>query len=151
MSVDLRPPLLDEVGLVPALRAYLEDQSSLSGVAMELEAGRDAPCTGGRLPSDLEIACFRVVQESITNALRHASARRVTRAHRAAAPPPSRCRSGTTAAASTSRHARCGRRRGHLGVVGMRERVRARGGTFQVTSTPGMGTTVTVDFPFEPA
>ena len=39
---------------------------------------------------------------------------------------------------------------GHLGVIGMRERVRAHGGTFQVTSSPGMGTTVTVDIPFEP-
>ena len=54
MSVDLRPPLLDEVGLVPALRAYLEAQSSLSGVAMELEEGTEKTPLhlDGRLPSD---------------------------------------------------------------------------------------------------
>ena len=48
MSVDLRPPLLDEVGLVPALRAYLETQSAVSGVAMELEEGdgEDAAAPG---------------------------------------------------------------------------------------------------------
>jgi len=150
MSVDLRPPLLDEVGLVPALRAYLESQSALSGVSMELEEGTEKTPLhlDGRLPSDLEIACFRVAQESITNALRHASARRISVliVQRAA---------GITLAvkddgrgfdvAGTLETAAA---EGHLGVIGMRERVRSRGGTFQVISHPGMGTTVTVDLPF---
>ncbi len=77
ISVDLRPPLLDEVGLVSALRVYLESQARISGLAIDLEADEPGPGTAARLPSDLEIACFRVVQESITNALRHASARRL--------------------------------------------------------------------------
>jgi signal transduction histidine kinase len=151
MSVDLRPPLLDEVGLVPALRAYLEAQSALSGVTMELEEGTEkTPLQiDGRLPADLEIACFRVVQESITNTLRHASARRITVLivrRRAALTVSVRDDgrgfdvAGTLDAAAAE---------GHLGVVGMRERVRARGGSFQVTSAPGMGTTVTVDLPFK--
>ena len=103
MSVDLRPPLLDEVGLVPALRAYLESQSAVSGVAMELEEGTEKTPLhlDGRLPPDLEIACFRVVQESITNALRHASARHVASSS-CGVRPPSPCPSRTTAAASTS-------------------------------------------------
>ena len=130
MSVDLRPPLLDEVGLVPALRAYLDAQSALSGVAMELEEGTEkTPLRlDGRLPPDLEIACFRVVQESITNALRHASARHVSVLHRAA--------DGRRHPVDPRRRPRLRRRparwispppSGHLGVVGMRERVRARG------------------------
>jgi len=151
MSVDLRPPLLDEVGLVPALRAYLESQSGLSGVAMELEEGTEKTPLhlDGRLPSELEIACFRVAQESITNALRHASARRVSVliVQRAAGITLSVKDDGRgfdvggtieTAAAE-----------GHLGVIGMRERVRAYGGMFQVISHPGIGTTVTVDLPFK--
>ena len=103
MSVDLRPPLLDEVGLVPALRAYLEAQSALSGVAMELEEGTEKTPLhlDGRLPAELEIACFRVAQESITNALRHASARHVS-VLIVRRPPASPCRSRTTAAGSTS-------------------------------------------------
>ena len=151
MSVDLRPPLLDEVGLVPALRAYLEGQSGLSGVVMELEEGTEKTPLhlDGRLPSDLEIACFRVAQESITNALRHASARRISVliVQRPA---------GITLAvkddgrgfdvAGTLETAAA---EGHLGVIGMRERVRSRGGTFQIISHPGMGTTVTVDLPFK--
>jgi signal transduction histidine kinase len=150
MSVDLRPPLLDEVGLVPALRAYLEAQSTLSGVSMELEEGTEKTPLhlDGRLPADLEIVCFRVAQESITNAIRHASARRVsvlivkrpttiTLAVKDDGRGFDVARTLETAAAE-----------GHLGVVGMRERARAHGGTLQVISHPGMGTTVTVDIPF---
>jgi signal transduction histidine kinase len=150
MSVDLRPPLLDEVGLVPALRAYLEAQSTLSGISMELEEGTEKTPLhlDGRLPADLEIVCFRVAQESITNALRHASARRVSvlivkrpTAITLAVKDDGRGFDvvGTLETAAAE---------GHLGVVGMRERVRAYGGTFQVISHPGMGTTVTVDLPF---
>jgi len=150
MSVDLRPPLLDEVGLVPALRAYLESQSAVSGVAMELEEGTEKTPLhlDGRLPSDLEIACFRVVQESITNALRHASARqvRVLIVRRKAAVTLSIKDDGRGFDVSGTLDFAAAQ--GHLGVVGMRERVRARGGTFQVTSHPGMGTAVTVDLPF---
>jgi signal transduction histidine kinase len=150
MSVDLRPPLLDEVGLVPALRAYLESQSTLSGVSMELEEGTEKTPLhiDGRLPADLEIVCFRVAQESITNAIRHASARRVSvlivkrpTAITLAVKDDGRgfdvARTLETAAAA-----------GHLGVVGMRERARAHGGTLQIISHPGIGTTVTVDIPF---
>jgi len=150
MSVDLRPPLLDEVGLVPALRAYLEAQSSRTGVTMELEEGTEKTPLhlDARLPADLEIACFRVVQESITNVLRHASARRVSvlivrRPGVIELSIQDDGRGfdvrGTLDAAAAD---------GHLGVIGMRERVRARGGSFHVASRPGAGTTVTVDIPF---
>ncbi len=154
MSVDLRPPLLDEVGLVPALRAYLESQSALSGVAMDLEEdGRDAGTTSSsqRLPPDLEIVCFRVAQESVTNVLRHASAQRLRvsiardGSHvRLAVRDDGRGFDATSALDSAAAQ-------GHLGVVGMRERVRARGGTFQVVSQPGQGTAVEVELPIAPA
>jgi signal transduction histidine kinase len=153
MSVDLRPPLLDEVGLVPALRAYLEAQSALSGVAMELEEGTEKTplILEGRLPIDLEIVCFRVVQESITNALRHAAARRIAvlivRRRSTLLVSVRDDGRGFDSAATLEAAAA----QGHLGVVGMRERVRARRGTFQVTSSPGMGTTVTVELPFKAA
>jgi signal transduction histidine kinase len=151
MSVDLRPPLLDEVGLIPALRAYLEAQSALSHVSMELEEGTEkTPLRlDGRLPPEVEIVCFRVVQESITNALRHSAAHRISVliVQRPA---------GITIAVKddgsgfeVSGTLELAAAEGHLGVVGMRERVRAHGGTFQVISHPGMGTTITVDLPFK--
>jgi signal transduction histidine kinase len=154
MSVDLRPPLLDEVGLVPALRAYLESQAAVSGVAMDLEEdGRDAgtASSSARLPSDLEIICFRVAQESVTNVLRHASAQRLRVSiarngnHvRLAVRDDGRGFDATSALDSAAAQ-------GHLGVVGMRERVRSRGGTFQVVSQPGQGTAVEVELPIAPA
>jgi signal transduction histidine kinase len=150
ISVDLRPPLLDEVGLVSALRVYLESQADLSGLAIDLLADEARPGTPSRLPSDLEIACFRVVQESITNALRHAGARRI--AVRIVRAPTAISLSiaddgrgfdpGTLDEAAAN---------GHLGVLGMRERVRARGGRFQVISAPGAGTTVEVQLDSPPA
>ena len=150
MSVDLRPPLLDEVGLVPALRAYLESQAALSGVAMELEDGRrgaDSAAADERLPADLEIVCFRVAQESVTNVLRHAAAKRLrvsiarNNSHiRLAIRDDGRGFDPSGALDSAAAQ-------GHLGVVGMRERVRAHGGHFQVVSSPGAGTTVEVELP----
>jgi signal transduction histidine kinase len=146
ISVDLRPPLLDEVGLVSALRVYLEGQAALSGLAITLDADEPGPGGPPRLPADLEITCFRVVQESVTNAIRHARARRVE--VRLARGPDRLLLSirddGRGLAAATLDEAAA---RGHLGVVGMRERVRARGGQLRLTSTPGVGTNVAAELP----
>lgn len=143
ISVDLRPPLLDEVGLGPALRLYLEGQAALSQVPIELEV---QPPDGTRLAPDLEIACFRVVQESITNALRHAAARRIQvrvvrdpdRVSLAIRDDGRGFDPATLAGADLA---------GHLGIVGMRERVRGRAGLFRLTSHPGAGTSVEIDLP----
>ena len=149
MSVDLRPPLLDEVGLVPALRAYLQAQSSLSGVAMELTAEGDGEpgSNGARLPLDLEIACFRVAQESITNVLRHAAARslHVRIARRPGSINLTIHDDGRGFDVATTLEAAAAG--GHLGIVGMRERVRASGGRFRLDSKPGNGTTVEIELP----
>ena len=150
MSVDLRPPLLDEVGLVPAIRAYLEAQSTLSGVTMDLEEGTEKTPLhlDTRLPPDLEIACFRVVQESITNALRHASARRVN-VHIVRRPGLIWLSIQDDGRGfDVARTLEAAAAEGHLGVIGMRERVRAGGGTFYVSSRAGSGTTVTIELPY---
>jgi signal transduction histidine kinase len=144
ISVDLRPPLLDEVGLGPALRVYLEGQAALSKVPIEL-AVQDG--VEARLAPDLEIACFRVVQESITNALRHAGAARirvhlVRTADRVSLAIRDDGRGFDPAALS-------GDLASHLGIVGMRERVRARAGLFRLTSSPGTGTDIEIDLPVQ--
>jgi signal transduction histidine kinase len=140
MSGDLRPPLLDELGLVPALRAFVAAQADLSGVAITLECDARSE-EGPRLDRAAENTCFRIAQEAITNALRHASARtmriRVDRDVEAGHVALRITDDGRgfdagsrlTAAASS----------GHLGVVGMRERVRAHGGTFHPARRPAPG------------
>jgi signal transduction histidine kinase len=146
MSGDLRPPLLDEVGLVPALRAYLETQAALSGVTMSLDAD-EPPAGAPRLDAQIEITCFRVVQEAVTNAIRHAAARDLrVRLDRGADRLALRIHDdgrGFDVGVRLEGAAAAG----HLGVVGMRERVRAHGGGFHLDSRPGGGTTIEVELP----
>jgi signal transduction histidine kinase len=141
ISSDLRPPLLDEVGLLPALRAFVEAQSALSGVPIELQI--EGP-HDERLDPAREIVCFRVVQESLTNALRHATPRRIrvraVRHHSTLSLSIVDDGCGFDTATLTQPA-------GHLGVVGMQERVRARGGSLRIASRPGAGTTVDVEIP----
>jgi signal transduction histidine kinase len=68
----LHPPLLDEVGLVSALRWYLEGLSERSGIEIRLEV---KPSDLGRLKPDIETAIFRIIQEALTNMFRHSGAR----------------------------------------------------------------------------
>jgi signal transduction histidine kinase len=149
ISGDLRPPLLDEVGLIPALRAYVDAQAALSGVRIELRTEEGIDAGVRRLDAAREIACFRVVQESLTNALRHASPRRirVSVVHGPTVITLSIADDGYGFDAAALHAAVAG----HLGVVGMQERVRARGGQFRISSRPGHGTTVDVEMPLHSA
>ena len=72
MSVALRPSLLDDLGLVPALRWYLDRQSARGGFEAHFEADPEIEAT-----SEVQTACFRIAQEALTNVSRHAAASRV--------------------------------------------------------------------------
>lgn len=131
---ELRPRLLLEMGLAPALEWLVARADAHAGPAARFE------CEGALPEVDPEVAAtaFRVVQESLTNALRHAEASRVTvRAE-------STAQGLTLAVTDDGRGFDLAAARGRvgLGLVGMRERVRAVGGAFSVTSAPGRGTTV---------
>jgi signal transduction histidine kinase len=143
LSRTLRPALLDEVGLAPALSAYLEEQSTISGVAMEL----DPRAFQGRLPGDLEIACFRLVQEAVTNALRHAEAKHLkVHLDRNDDRVSLRIEDDGIGFDGLNTLVRAALE-GHIGVIGMRERVRSLGGAFQISAKPGEGTTIAVELP----
>jgi signal transduction histidine kinase/ligand-binding sensor domain-containing protein len=138
LSLDLRPPLLDELGLSAALRGYVEAQARRSGITIDLAC--DPVPTG--IPNDVEIAAFRVVQEAITNVLRHAAARQVTVELRY---DPGRFDllisddgRGFDVVAAFDR-ASAG---SHLGLLGMKERVESMGGSMTIESTTGSGSTV---------
>ena len=142
----LRPPLLDEVGLGPALRALVEAHVDRGAVAVTL----DVPDTLPRLPASQELAAYRVVQEALANALRHASPTRVALGVRAEA--------GAVIVALTDdgrgfdpAHAADVSPREHLGLVSMRERAAFIGATLDVRSAPGRGTAVRLKIPFAPA
>jgi len=143
LSRSLRPALLDEVGLGPALAAYVEEQSQISGITLEL----DQKNFGGRLSADLEIACFRIVQEAVTNALRHADGKRIAiRVGRTDDLVKLHIEDDGRGFASDKALVRAALE-GHVGIVGMRERVRTLGGTFHIHSQENEGTAIDVEIP----
>lgn len=138
---DLRPAALDRLGLVGALRAYLEGMAARSPLVPALTvAGEER-----RLPASLEVTLYRLVQEAANNARKHAQAGRLTvrldflgdRVEAAVEDDGV----GFDAAAVL--------RRGgdHFGLAGMRERVALMDGTLEIASTPGHGTRVAFSFP----
>ena len=134
----LRPQELDRYGLAEAMRSLCRELAAVDHPAIEFVADQDLPPLG----PEMEIGLFRILQECLTNVLKHAGASRV------------QCwlgyrNSGVELRVSDDG---CGfdsevpatREAGGLGLSGMRERVRLLGGEFRVDSHPARGTTVTV-------
>ena len=145
MSLDLRPAMLDLMGLESALRWFVDRQKTATGIQIELVSALNDQ----RILPELETAYFRIVQESLTNVARHANARTVR---------IEIGRSGgqlvlfiqddgigfdVRAARSSSMTGRS------FGLLGMEERVRLLNGVFQVDSEIGRGTTVQARLPLE--
>jgi signal transduction histidine kinase len=143
MSLDLRPSLLDDLGLAAALRWYLDRQAKRAGFAAEFSAEP----ADIRAASNLETACFRVAQEALTNVVRHAQARRVRAELRRRDNELQLTIQddgvGFDVPAARQRAARGG----SLGLLGMQERVLLIGGRIDIDSAAGRGTSILVRFP----
>lgn len=145
LSLNLRPPMLDDLGLVSALRWYVQRYAERSGIDVQLDvAGFEV-----RLSPNLETTLFRVLQEALTNIARHADARTVLiRLHAMPAAINAYVEDdghGFDVAAVLERgHTPAG-----AGLLGMRERVTLLGGTFSVQSAPGAGTQLSFVIPWE--
>ncbi len=144
LSYLLHPPLLDELGLVSAIREYAEGFSERSGVELEL----DLQTGFGRLPQEAETALFRVVQESLTNIQRHSGSPTATILLRG----DSNCvnldvsdRGRGMSKNAIERGNGSGTRLG-VGILGMRERMMQLGGKLEIESSPS-GTKVRVSIP----
>ncbi len=135
---ELRPAVLDDLGLIPALHSFMKNFTARTGVRTHLTAFAKV--------EDLDTArrtvLFRVVQEALTNVARHAQASRVEVSIQQL--PDSICMkicdNGKSFEVERVLHARGGNR---LGLLGMRERLEMVGGRFDVQSVPGNGTTIT--------
>jgi signal transduction histidine kinase len=137
LAFELRPSMLDEFGLVLALRNLVTRHGERAGV----RASFTATPTDARAPVEIEIACFRIVQEALSNVARHARARLVEVTLTAQ----------DVALEVTVRDDGVGfsveRLRTGLGLMGMRERAELAGGSLDIESVPGAGTTVRARFP----
>lgn len=143
LAHELRPTILDNLGLGPACRFLADGVAQRSGVRVSVDAS-----TVGRLPADLETAVYRIVQESLTNATRHGqpTAVLVNLTHGARGVSGSIADDGRGFDPAAARPCEAGR---GLGLIGMRERLAAFGGTLTITSAPGRGTAVHFDVPLE--
>jgi signal transduction histidine kinase len=137
LAVELRPAALDDFGLVAALERLAETFQARSGLETLVQANID-----GRLPPEIETVLYRVVQEALTNVIKHAGAEHVSIVLRS--------RNGSVAATIDDD----GRgfvqedvRDGALGLLGMRERLALVGGTLEVESSPDSGTTIAAQVP----
>ena len=138
----LRPQALTDLGLLPALQTLARRASHLSGASVAVSARGESRIGN----PDVELAAFRIIQEALTNALKYASASRIT--IRLMQTPGSLmiritdngCGFDPAAVDLSSGH--------HFGLHGMRERARLAGGNLKVHSTPDRGTTIRAQFRF---
>jgi two-component system sensor histidine kinase UhpB len=143
LSHNLRPAILDDFGLVAALRWLADEYRQTFGMPVEIEIGRPAPV---RLPPEMELALFRIAQEGLTNSAKYADAGRVRLAlsfpdgaaelvveddgkgfDPGLVPGPSRA--------------------GGLGLFGMRERAELLNASLTIEAAPGRGTRIAVRAP----
>ena len=140
---ELRPAVLDDLGLIPALHSFMKNFTARTGVRTHLTAFAEVE----QLDTARRTVLFRVAQEALTNVARHAQASRVEVSIQKL--PDCICMRIRTTANPLKWNACCtakGSKR--LGLLGMRERLEMVGGHFEVESAPGKGTTVRVEIPF---
>ena len=138
LAVELRPAALDDFGLVSALERLTETFAEQTGLAVDFESALGSD----RLSGDTETALYRIVQESLTNVVKHARAQRVS---------VSLTRKGGFVTAVIEDDGvgfdPADTRENAFGLSGMRERVALLDGGFEVESSPGAGTTIAVEVP----
>ena len=143
MALNLRPPMLDDLGLIPALRWYVGRYVDRVDVKVDLEASG----LSERLPQETETVLYRIVQEALTNVAKHAQASRVS----------IHLECGVSSVTVTIRDDGLGfdtegvadlqpSRQG-IGLLGMQERAASLGGGLSIESRPGEGTRLTIEVP----
>lgn len=145
LATELRPTLLDDLGLVAAVEHHVEELRRRHGVSVDFETV--GPWDPDTLPAEAETALYRICQEALTNAVRHAEARRmsVVLTRR----PNSLVAIIEDDGKGFSVDEVLGATRGeeNLGLFGMQERAALLGGKLTIESNPGCGTTVFVEIP----
>jgi signal transduction histidine kinase len=138
LAVELRPAVLDDFGLVPALERLIDSFAEQTDTRVDFRSALGET----RLPSEVETTLYRVVQESLTNIVKHAGARNVSvsLAHRGSAVAAVIEDDGAGFDQRTVREE-------GIGLLGMRERLALLDGRLEIESRPGTGTTIVAEVP----
>lgn len=148
LSIELRPPVLDDLGLVTALRWYADRYSKRTGLNVEINV--DLPDHNERFSRELETACFRIAQEALTNIARHAQANEIE---------VELVKAGEALLLTVRDDGvgfdfdRLRKRTSHiatLGLVSMQERAHGAGGTIRIHSETSRGTEIRFSVPLQP-
>jgi len=143
LSLDLRPAMLDDLGLLPALHWHFKRYTGLTGIDVQLEHS----AIEARFPAEVEITAYRIIQEALTNVARHAGVDTVT------------VRVWSTREILGIQVADSGRgfdltlvtaEQTTGGLTGMNERATLLHGNWTLETSPGLGTSITVDLPLTP-
>ncbi len=136
MALLLRPSMLDDLGLVPAVEWYARELSRQGGVEVKVHAEN----VSENLPDEVKVCVYRVIQEALNNAQRHAHAKNVL-VELTQSGDATRVRITDDGSGFDAKRTR------GMGLLGMEERVKRLGGAINIDSRPGAGTTITVELP----
>ncbi len=141
----LRPAVLDDLGLHGALSNLVESWTERTGVPVDLYSEMEKQ----RLSGEIETTLYRVVQEALTNTVRHAHAHSVSVVLKRLADEVRLLVEDDGCGFDVGTVLAPGRQSGRLGLLGMQERIEQAGGSFEVDSSPGKGTTIIASIPVE--
>jgi len=140
LSIELRPSILDDLGLATALGWYVDRYTKRTGLNVDIVI--ELPDPNERFSRDLETACFRIAQEALTNVVRHATASNVTLHLTKTAKTLTLVVKDNGVGFDLKSLRRRSPRVATLGLVSMQERAHAAGGTLEIESTPSRGTRI---------
>jgi signal transduction histidine kinase len=143
ISRNLRPGMLEQLGLVEVLRDTTRDFANQAGVSVKLDCGK----LPARLPADTELALYRILQEAFKNVEKHARARHVTVSLKQRTTQVELAIKDDGIGFNVDRRSSRRKKKNGLGLLGMRERAAYIGGSFEITSAQRGGTTISVRIP----
>ncbi|MGE5552512.1 MAG: ATP-binding protein [Betaproteobacteria bacterium] len=141
---NLHPHLLNDLGLVAAVKELVMDFARNAGLEYQVDVSEG----GAEPPRHISIALFRILQEALSNAEKHASARRVDVTLKLLPDQAILTVADDGVGFDPESESPAPNRLGHLGLAGMQERAELLGGSFRLTTRPGQGTTVEVNIPW---
>lgn len=143
LALELRPAALDDLGLAPALRGYVDGFIKRTG----LDVTADLDASVGRLPERIETALYRIIQEAMSNIVRHAAARRVQVALRNDGDEIYARVADDGRGFDPARRLKEAVAEGRMGLLGIQERVALLRGRVKIAAAPGEGTSVEIWLP----